>query len=200
MIALRHARRLRRGAAAFAAATGVVGASMILFAWGGPSDVAPPVIEGPRPGYGTVLYVPTQAEAEPEQAWTQLAAAIELVRWSRESLAQAESLRGTAARLAQISRENVEAREKESEPAASESARYQQLIAEAQLALAEDLLAKARTMSEGAVVIFEIARQNALRLQDGGESQDRAGEARRDPPDLVRTGRPRGAARRSRHA
>ncbi len=200
MIALRHARRLRRGAAAFAAATGVVGASMILFAWGGPSDVAPPVIEGPRPGYGTVLYVPTQAEAEPEQAWTQLAAAIELVRWSRESLTQAESLRGMAARLAQISRENVLARKGESHPAALESARYQQLIAESQLAFAEDLLAKARKMSEGAVVIFEIARQNALRLQGGEESQEPDDSVRPEPPDGLRSVRSQGAARRSRHA
>ena len=200
MIALRHARRLRRGAAAFAAAAGVVGASMIVSAWGGPSDGAPPVIEGLPPGYGTVLYVPTQAEAEPEQAWTQLAAAIELVRWSRESLTRAESLRGMAARLAQISRENVVARKGESDPAALESARYQQLIAESQLAFAEDLLAKARKMSEGAVVIFEIARQNALRLQDGEESQEPDDYVRPEPPDVVRSVRLQGAARRSRHA
>jgi hypothetical protein len=152
------------------------------------------------PGYGAALYVPTQAEGETEQAWTQLAAAVELVRTSRKSLTQAESLRGTAARLALISRESVEARKEESDPAALETARYQQLIAESQLALAENLLAKAREMSEGAVVIFEIARQNAFRLQDGDESEDSADEVRGNPPDLVRTGRPRGAARRSRHA
>jgi hypothetical protein len=184
----------------------VAGAAMILAVWGGPPDGAPPAIEGLPPGYGTALYVLTQAEAEAEtetetesgQAWTQLAAAIELIRSSRESLAQAESLRGIAARLAQIARENAQARKDESDPVVLESARYQQLIAESQLALAEDLLARARKMSQGAVVIFEIARQNALRLQDGGESQD--DDARGDPPDLVRTGRPQGAARRSRHA
>jgi hypothetical protein len=179
----------------------VAGASMILWVWGGPSDGAPPVMEGLSPGYGTVLYVPTQAEGETEQAWTQLAAAVEFVRSARKSLTQAESLRGTAARLALISRESVEARMEESDPAALETARYQQLIAESQLALAENLLAKAREMSEGAVAIFEIARQNAFRLQDGDESEDPAADdAGGNPPDLVRTGRPQGAARRSRHA
>jgi hypothetical protein len=190
----------------FAAAAGAVGASLILSVWGGPSESAPPMIEGLPPGYGTALYVPTQAEteteteSETEQAWTQLAAAIEFVRSSRESVAQAESLRGTAARLAQIARENVEARNEESDPAALESARYQQLIAESQLGLAEDLLAKARKMSEGAVVIFEIARQNALRLPDGDESEDSLDAPRGNPPDLVRAGHPQGAARRSRRA
>jgi hypothetical protein len=158
------------------------------------------VIEGLPPGYGAVLYVPTQAEAETEQAWTQLVAAIEFVRSSYESLTQAESLRGTAARLAQISRENVVARKEESDPAALESARYQQLIAESQLGFAEELLAKARKMSEGAVVIFEIARQNALRLQDDEESQEPDDYVRPDPSDVVRSVRLQGAARRSRHA
>ena len=142
----------------------------------------------------------SELDREPEQAWTQLAAAIELVRWSRESLTQAESLRGMAARLAQISRENVLARKGESDPAALESARYQQLIAESQLAFAEDLLTKARKMSEGAVVIFEIARQNALRLQGGEESQEPDDSVRPEPPDGLRSVRSQGAARRSRHA
>jgi hypothetical protein len=194
------ARGLRAGAAAFAAAAGVVGASMIFSVWGGRSEGAPPAIEWLPAGYGTALYVLTQAEGETQLALTQLAAAIELARSSRESLAQAELLRGTAARLAQIARENVEARKEDSDPAALESARYQQLIAESQLGLAEDLLARARKMSEGALVIFEIARQNALKLQDDDESDDPADEARSDPPDLVRTSRPQGAARRSRHA
>lgn len=204
MNVLRHVRRLRGNAAAFAAVAAVVGTSMIFSAPDGPSGGEPPAIERLPAGYGTALYLPTQAEAETEteaaQVWTQLAVAMELVRSLRASLTQAESLRGTAARLAQISRESVEARRAESDPAALESAQYQLLIAEAQLVLAEDLLAKARRMSEGAVVIFEIARQNALRLRGGGESQDPADDARGDPPDLVRTGRPQGAARRSRHA
>lgn len=178
----------------------IVGASMILCMWGGAPDRAPQMIEGLPPGYGTALYVATQSEGETDPVWTQLAAAIELIRSSRESLTEAQSLRGSAARLAQISRENVAARKEESDAAALESARYQQLIAEAQLALAEDLLAKARKMSEGAAVIFEIARQNALRQQDGDEAQDPAAAAPGDPPDLVRTFHPRGAARRSRRA
>ncbi len=94
----------------------------------------------------------------------------------------------------------MEARKEETDPAALEFARYQQLIAEAQLALAEDLVAKARKMSEGAVIIFEIARQNVFRQQDGDESQDPADDARGDSRDLIRTVRPPGAARRSRHA
>jgi hypothetical protein len=203
VIALRHARRLRRSAAAFAAAAGVVGAAMIVSVWSGPSEGEPPTIGELPEGYGTALYVPTQAEGETEQAWTQLATAVEFVRSARASLAQAESLHGTAARLAKISRENLEARKVESDPAALASAQYQQLIAEAQLGLAEDLLASARRMSEGALLIFEIARQGALRLQDGDESDEsdeNAGEARGNPPDLVRTGRAQGAARRSRHA
>jgi hypothetical protein len=202
-----HARWLWRGAAAFAAAAAVVGAPLILSV-GGPSDAAPPAVEGLPPGYGTALYVPNHAaveaesekEAETGQAWTRLAAAIELVRSSLESLTQAESLRGTAARLAQISRENVEARKEESDSAALESARYQLLIAESQLALAEDLLAKARKMSQGAAVIFEIVRQNALQLQDDEDLQEPDDYIRPDPPGLVRTGGPQDAARRSRRA
>jgi hypothetical protein len=199
VIALAHVRRLRGGVAAFAAA-GVIGASMIFSAASCPTNSEPTAIEGLAEGYGTALYLPTEAESDTGQARTQLAAAIELIRSSRESLAQAESLRGTAAKLAQVARENVAARKDEPDPAALESARYLQRIAESQLALADDLLAQAGVMSEGATIIFEIARQNALRLQDGEESQEPDDFVRPDPPDVVRSVRSQGAARRSRHA
>lgn len=201
MIALAYARRLHGGAAVFAAAAAIAGASMMIAAWGGPSAGAPPLIGRLPPGYSTALYRLTQGEAETEQAWSQLAAAFELVRSSRESVTQAEALRGTAARLAQVSRENVAARKTESDPGALESARYQQVIAESQLALAEELLAKARKMSESAAVILEIARQNASRLQGSEESRDPADDTRSsDPFDLFKIGRPPDAARRSRRA
>jgi hypothetical protein len=201
VIALAHARRFHGCAAVLAAAAGVVGASMIFSASGGPQAGEPPAVAEPPEGYGTALYVPTQAEGETRQAWTRLAAAIDLIRSSRESLAQAESLRGTAAKLVQIARANMAARKDESDPVASESARYLQLIAESQLALADDLVAQAGTMSEGAQVIFEIARRNALRLPDDDEESQEPGDfVRPDPPDVVRSVRSQGAARRSRHA
>lgn len=199
MIALRHARRLRRVAPAFAVA-GVIAASMLFSVPGGPADGEPPALEGLPEGYGTALYLPTGAEGESGQAWTRLAAAIELVRSSRESLAQAESLHGTAAKLVQVARENVAARKDDSDAVALESARYLQLIAESQLGLADDLLAQATKMSEGAQVIFEIARQNALRPQDDEESQEPDGYVRPDASDGLRSVRSQGAARRSRRA
>ena len=168
-----------------------VAASVILSVWGGS---LPPV-------YHTALYAPAQAEAESDQAWMQLAAAIALIRSSRESLTEAESLRGTAARLAQIARENVEASKDEADPAALESARYLQLVAESQLALAEDLLAQAGKMSEGAQVIFESARRNAIRLEDDDEeAQEPDDFVRPDPADVVRSVRSQVAARRNRRA
>jgi sulfur transfer complex TusBCD TusB component (DsrH family) len=182
------------------AAAGLIGVSMIISVSGGPSDTRPMPIDRLPEGYGTALYVWTADEGDAGQPLTGLAAAIDLVRSSRENLAQAESLRGTAARLAQIARENVAARKNESNPAALESAQYQQVIAESQLALAEDLLARAGTMSEGAQEIFEIARQNALRLQDGGQTQEPDDFIRPDPPDVVRSVRLQAAARRNRRA
>jgi hypothetical protein len=199
VITLRHARRLHGSAAVFAAA-GVIAASIVFCASIGPSDREPTAIDGRPEGYGTALYVPMQAESETGGAWMRLAAAIELVRSSRENLAQAESLRGTAARLVQIARENVEARKDEPDPAATESARYLQLVAESQLALAEDLFAQAGKMSEGAQVIFETARRNAIRLKDDDESQEPDDFVRPDPPDVVRSVRSQAAARHSRRA
>ncbi len=179
------------------AAAGVIAATIIFCASIGPSDGEPAAIEGRPEGYGTALFV-AEGEAGP---WTRLAAAIELVRSSRENLEQAESLRGTAARLAQIARENVEASKDEADPAALESARYLQLVAESQLALAEDLLSQAGKMSEGAQVIFESARRNAIRLKDDDEeAQEPDDFVRPDPADVVRSVRSQVAARRNRRA
>jgi hypothetical protein len=196
VIKLRHARGLHGSAAVFAAA-GLIAAAIAVFASGGPSGGNPPAMEQRPEGFGTALFV-AEGEAGP---LTRFVAAIELVRSSRETLVQAESLRGTAARFVQIARENVEARKDEPDPAALESARYLQIIAESQLALAEDLRVEAGTMAEGAQVIFETARRNAMRLEgDDEEAQEPGDFVRPDAADVVRSVRSPAAARRNRRA
>jgi len=150
---------------------GAVVAALLLVA-------APVALEPSRPTsallpavYLPAVYVLTQADGgDAEQPWARLAAALELIRSSREALSEAETLRDLAARLAQVTADRA-ARKDRPDDAAREMADDQQRVAEAQLAVADQLLATARSVSDGARAAFESAKRDAFRPGGTGSEQ-----------------------------